>query len=213
MPRRRRDADVATRDRELLVVLEGGFDRAARRAGDHLVCAPGCSDCCHGPFPITPLDVRRLREGLRQLEETDPPRAAALRCRAGAAVETLADGFPGDPDSGRVRNDLDELDRFFERHRALACPALDRSGRCELYAHRPVGCRDYGPPLLYDGEPAPPCPLCFNDATSDEIEDCRYTPDPTGLEGEILAQLVEGPDDEWQTLIAFVLAGDDPRHL
>ena len=207
MPRRRGDVDIAGKDRELLVVLEQGFAQAARRAGDHLVCAPGCSDCCHGPFPITPLDVRRLRDGLRELERKDPERAAGLRRRARVAVEVLAEGFPGDPASGRIRIDMDELDRFFERHRAMACPALDAAGRCELYQHRPVGCRDYGPPLVYDGEPAPPCPLCFKDATPDEVERCRYEPDPTDIESEILAQLVEGPDEEWQTLIAFALAG------
>ena len=202
--------DTAARDAELLQQLEKSFGRSADQAGDHLVCAPGCSDCCHGPFPVTPLDVSRLRRGLAALARRDAERARALGRRARAAVAVLTPGFPGEPRRGSLDANVQALDRFFERHATLACPALDAAGRCELYEHRPVSCREYGPPLRYGDERAAPCPLCFTKASPQEIERCRYTPDPDGLEEAILARLVEAADGEpggdWQTLIAFALA-------
>jgi Fe-S-cluster containining protein len=201
--------DVETRDAELLQVLDAGFERVARRSGTHLACRPGCSECCHGPFPVTPLDVQRLRRGIRTLEQRDPARAAAVRARARAAVATMHDGYPGDSRSGRLDAGIEELDGFFERHGGLACPALDEHGRCELYDHRPVGCRDFGPPLRFDDELVAPCRLCFAEASADEIERCRYEPDPDGLEDGILSDLVDEPGGQWQTLIAFALAEPD----
>ena len=68
-----------------------------------------------------------------------------------------------------------------------------------------LSCRNFGPPLRFHDERARPCRLCFTEASAEEIERCRYTPDPDGLEERILADLVERPGTEWQTLIAFVL--------
>ncbi|HXV77577.1 MAG TPA: YkgJ family cysteine cluster protein [Candidatus Polarisedimenticolaceae bacterium] len=200
----RRDLDRG--DRELLRVIDAEFDRAARAAAHWLACAPGCDACCHGPFPITPLDVRRLVAGLGRLERRDPRRAGAIRARAQAAVGRMAAGYPGDPDSGALDDDSAALDRFFDLHAALACPALDpRSGRCELYAWRPVSCRSYGPPARYAGDDLPPCDLCFRGAPVEVVERCRVEPDPDGIEQALIASLGVAPDDEWETLIAFAL--------
>ncbi|HEY4562240.1 MAG TPA: YkgJ family cysteine cluster protein, partial [Thermoanaerobaculia bacterium] len=65
-------------DRRLLQVVDGAMAEAARRAGSWLACRPGCTECCHGPFPINRLDARRLREGMERLAETDPERARAV---------------------------------------------------------------------------------------------------------------------------------------
>ena len=186
-------------------MIERDFSESARRAGDWLVCRPGCTECCIGPFPITRLDALRLREGLAALE---PARAAAVVARARNAVAELEDGFPGDHAAGRLADDEAALDRFFERHAARACPALDTtSGRCELYEARPVSCRTYGPPVSFAGEPAPPCRLCFVGADPATIERCRFEPDPEGLEQRVLAKLGFTAGEDWETLIAFALAG------
>ena len=196
--------DVA--DRELCATLDRQFKAAARRAGELLVCRAGCDACCRGPFPITRLDARRLRAGLDRLERDDPHAARAIHDRAARAVETLRDGFPGDPRSGSLCRDEAALDRFFERHAALDCPALaPDSGRCELYAARPVSCRTYGPPVRFGDVASPPCDLCFRNATPGEIEACRFAPDEEGLEEAILRAIgAQGPDD-WETLVAFAL--------
>jgi Fe-S-cluster containining protein len=204
----RRSESVEQLDRRLLGVLDDGWRRAAECAGSWLECGPGCSDCCHGPFPVTGLDVRRLRGGLHELRGRSPQRAAAVECRAREAVATLKDGFAGDFATGRLVHDQAVLDRCFERHRSLPCPALDSgSGRCELYAARPVACRTYGPPVRFGDVLVAPCRLCFRGADARTVARCRFEPDPEGLEQAILARLGVAPGEDWETLIAFALAG------
>lgn len=186
-------------DSRLLRVVDDAFAEAARRAGSHLACRPGCTECCHGPFPINALDARRLREGLSELAARDPERAAAVRRRAQDQLPRLREGFPGDPETGILEED-DEP--YFTRHGALPCPALDPgTGRCDLYTHRPLSCRTFGPPVRFGESDLPPCRLCFVDASPETVEACRVEPDPDGLEDCLLDEI----EDE-ETLVAFALA-------
>jgi Fe-S-cluster containining protein len=199
-------AELRRADERLLLRLERDFAEAARRAGERLACRPGCSECCIGPFPVTRLDAWRLRRGLAELERTDPARAAALLERARAAVSLLAESYPGDPAIGRLEAGAAQLDRFFQRHGSLACPVLDPgSGRCDLYAWRPVACRIYGPPARFGEQESPPCRLCFEGAPPEEIEACRMEPDREGLEQRVLAGMGVTGGDDWETLIPFPL--------
>ncbi len=117
---------IDARDRTLVQIVDAALAEAARKSGPWLVCRPGCTQCCLGPFMITELDARRLRRALKDLEAADPERAARIRERARrvAAIqdETLLDDEP--------------------------CPVLDpETGLCELYAARPITCRTFGPPV------------------------------------------------------------------
>jgi len=193
-------------DRALLEAVDGALARAAHRAGAHLVCRPGCTDCCIGPFAITRLDALRLRRGLERLAAADPERAAAVVVRARAAWHEIGDGFPGDPSTGRLGDDDDAEAAFVERHAGEPCPALDpASGRCDLYAHRPLVCRFFGPPVRLGGEGFPPCRLCFVTAGPAEVEACRVEPDPEGLEEALLDRLEAERGPGWETVVAFVL--------
>lgn len=199
--------DVDAGDRRLLETIEQAFDRVRRRSGQQLVCRAGCDACCHGPFPITALDARRLRAGIAAAE---PERAQAIRSRAGAVVERLRDGFPGDVATGRPVDDPDVLDAFFERHAGLACPVLDPvSGRCELYESRPVACRLHGPPSRFRGVDVPPCDLCFREADAAEIEACRLDTGTEPLEASLLEAVDDAPGAEWATLIAWAVCAAD----
>jgi Fe-S-cluster containining protein len=141
-----------------------------------------------------------------ELESNEPDRAGRVRCRAGLAAEQLAAHFPGDASNGRLSSDESALDTFFARYRKLACPALDpESGRCDLYAWRPVACRTYGPPLRFGSERADPCPKCFQGASAEDVERARIEPDRGGLEQALLDRIGQGPDEPEQTLIAHVL--------
>jgi Fe-S-cluster containining protein len=183
--------------------------RAARLAGPNLACRPGCSECCHGPFPITRLDAWRLREGLAALRARDPRRAAAILERAQRTVERFREGFPGDGVTGRLSGDEEAEDRFFERHAGVPCPVLDPATQtCDLYDHRPVSCRTYGPPVRFGGQDLPPCRLCFQDAPAGTIEACRVEPDPDHLERTVLERLERGDGDASETVIAYAVIGD-----
>jgi Fe-S-cluster containining protein len=200
-------------DRRLLRVVDGALAAGAKLAGDRLACRVGCTECCVGPFPISQLDARRLREGLAELRERDPARAAGITRRAEASVRALRRGFPGDPGTGRLDENEAARARFFERHEARPCPALDTStGACELYAARPLTCRSYGPPLRVAQEDLPPCRLCFVGATARTIERCRVPIDPEGLEDRVLQRMQrDGQPAIPETLVAFALADAPPR--
>lgn len=206
-PHRRAPQPLIQEDRRLLTAIDGVFESAARRAGEHLLCGAGCTPCCIGPFPITALDAWRLQEGLRELRERDPERAGAVTARARAASEILSQDFPGESSEGTLDgSDERRLDDFFARHASAACPVLDpATGRCDLYASRPIPCRIFGPPLLYGEEKAPPCSLCFREASTAEIERSRVEPDPEGIEDGALARHWRGKDAERETLIAFAV--------
>lgn len=200
-------------DATLLRRVDTALAAGVRRAGDRLACRLGCTECCIGPFPITQLDARRLADGLRELHDREPRRAAAIRRRARVALRALRHGFPGDSRSGRLNEDEAARERFLERHAAQPCPVLDpKTGACELYAARPLTCRSYGPPLRVGREDQPPCRLCFVGAGDREIERCRVALDPGGLEDRLLQRLWrEGEPAASETLIACALAGDPER--
>lgn len=202
---------IAREDRRLLKVAGEAMAEAARRAsredgGSWLACRPGCTECCHGPFPINQLDARRLREGMAELATRDPERAAAVAGRARAQISVLREGFPGDPATGLLEDDDEAAEPYFARHGSLPCPALDpETGRCDLYAHRPLSCRTFGPPVRIGDTALPPCHLCFQGADAEAIESCRVEPDPHGVEDRIVGRL-----GEEETLIALVLTGSAP---
>ncbi|HET9209998.1 MAG TPA: YkgJ family cysteine cluster protein [Thermoanaerobaculia bacterium] len=189
-------------DRRLLQEMDEVMAEAARRAGSWLACRPGCAECCHGPFSINRLDARRLREGMVALMQTDPERAWAVVSRAREQLPILREDFPGDPETGVLADGGAAADPYFTRHGSLPCPALDpATGRCDLYAWRPLTCRTFGPPVRIGESALPPCRLCFQGAPAEMVEACRVEPDPHGLEDRLLAPL-----GEEETLIAFALA-------
>src|SRR5260370_3007893 len=89
-----------TRDQALVQIVDWALADATRRSGHWLVCRPGCTQCCIGPFPINQLDAARLQQGLRDLEKQAPERAARIRERARESVARLSPEFPGDPATG-----------------------------------------------------------------------------------------------------------------
>jgi len=152
---------------DLIQIVDAALAESARKAGTWLVCRPGCCECCVGPFPISVLDAQRLREGLSGLETSDPQRAARVRARARAWVES--DEEP--------------------------CPALDPgTGTCDLYTSRPLTCRTFGPPVRCESGGLAVCELCFDGATAEEIEACVVeldvgSLDPTEGEETVAAAL------------------------
>jgi len=199
-------------DADLTGAVDAVIAGAARRAGPQLVCRAGCSECCIGPLPITRLDAWRLREGLEALRQSDPARAAVIQERARAAVERLRQDFPGDAERGLLRGDEQAEDRLLERHSDMPCPVLDPATQtCDLYAHRPISCRTYGPPVRFNGQDLPPCRLCFTTAAPEAVEASRVEPDKDGLERAILQRLKRDDGESRETLIAWAVLDPGSR--
>jgi Fe-S-cluster containining protein len=189
-------------DIELVQIMDAALAEAARRAGDWLVCRPGCSQCCHGAFAVGPLDAERLRTGMDALRSTNPALAADLERRAAEWVAEYGAGFPGDMATGTLGESEDEQERFEEFANDAACPALDTAtGRCDVYAWRPMTCRVFGPPVrMGEGDALGHCELCFAGASTDEVAACEMVP-PHELE----AALVEEIGTTGETVVAFAL--------
>src|SRR5579863_8276599 len=165
-------------DSELVQIMDAALAEAARRAGEWLVCRPGCTQCCYGAFVINQLDAARLREGMDILRRQDPDRAHEVERRAAAWIAEFGSNFPGDVKTGLLGESDEERAGFEDFADDAACPALDpASGRCDVYEWRPMTCRVFGPPVRTEadggGSGLGHCELCFEGATPDEIAGCE----------------------------------------
>lgn len=196
---------IQIREAKLLQSIDASLADAARRAGDLLACRIGCSQCCYGAFAINGLDAARLREGMTSLRATDPALATAIEGRARAWLAECGHGFPGDPETGALGTSEADLAQFEDFANDAACPALDPStGRCDVYAWRPMTCRVFGPPVRSVNESGAEglghCELCFIGASQEQIAACEM-PVPHALEAELLERI--GSHDE--TIVVFAL--------
>jgi Fe-S-cluster containining protein len=192
-------------DERLLQIVDNALAETAARSGAWLVCKAGCNQCCSGAFAVNELDAERLRAGQKELEGTDPDRARRVRERADAYVDRTRGSFPGDPGSGRLGEDEASQIAFEDFANEEVCPVLDtETGTCDLYAHRPMTCRVFGPPVRsQDGLGV--CELCYVGASVEEIAACEMRPDPGNLESDLLADLRASGLDRGSSVVAYVL--------
>jgi Fe-S-cluster containining protein len=193
---------LPARDSGLVQIMDASLAEAARRAGPWLACRVGCTQCCHGAFSITALDAERLRGGIEALHAADPELAAEVARRARAWIDEHGPDFPGDVSTGLLGTSSDQQEEFEEFANDAPCPALDpATGRCDVYAWRPMTCRVFGPPVrVGEGDVLGCCELCFVGATEEDIASCEM-PVPHELEAELLAET----GDAGETVVAFAL--------
>jgi Fe-S-cluster containining protein len=189
-------------DVQLVQIMDAALAEAARRAGPWLVCREGCTPCCHGAFAINTLDAERLRSGMAAVRSTDPSLAAVLEERARAWIAEHGPAFPGDPLTGSLGDSEADQQAFENFANDAPCPALDLgTGRCDVYAWRPMTCRVFGPPVrMDDGDALGCCELCFHGATEAEIAACEM-PVPHELEARLVSELEPAAD----TVVAYAL--------
>ena len=210
--RQHRLAELVDQDGQLLQIMDAALADAGRRAGEHLACRPGCTQCCHGAFAINELDARRLTRAMHSMRVADPERAFRIERRARDYVAEFGDVFPGDPATGILGQTEEDEEAFEEFANDAACPALDpETGLCEVYEARPMTCRVFGPPVRVEGEGEAysVCELCFTTASEEEIAACAMDA-PYAEEERLLADLAEshGPGEplkDPETIVAFCL--------
>ena len=204
---------LPARDAELVQIMDASLADAAGRAGEFLACRIGCTQCCHGAFAINALDAARLRAGMAELRGTDPLLAAEIERRARAWLAEYGSDFPGDRNSGVLGSSPEDQSHFEDFAEDAACPALDpATGRCDVYAWRPMTCRVFGPPVRATGEDGAEglghCELCFMGAKPEQVAACEM-PVPHDLEAELLDEI--GAD--FETVVAFALLPDRREFL
>lgn len=195
---------LPTKDQELVQIVDAALAEAARRAGDWLVCRVGCTQCCYGAFAINALDALRLKAGMEVLRGAEPALAAEIERRARAWIEEHGPEFPGNPATGVLGETKAERERFEEFANEAACPALDpATGRCDVYARRPMTCRVFGPPIRMDagmGDALGHCELCFTGASEDRVRACEMA-----VPHELEAQVLDEVGEKGETVVAFAL--------
>jgi Fe-S-cluster containining protein len=190
----------------LIQIVDAAVADAYRRGGSHLVCHPGCSQCCIGVFPIAHEDAARLREGLAALEQTDPQKAARVHERVADSLTRLDPWFPGDRTTGILNADHEAAILFEEFANDEPCPVLDPDlGTCDLYENRPILCRTFGPPMRTEENNLATCELCFIHATTEEIAASEVDPTLPALEEASNEAFNRAQNLHGQTLIAYAL--------
>ena len=218
---------------DLIQIVTAALASATLRSGPHLVCRPGCTQCCIGVFPIAQQDAARLREGLASLTQTDPARAARIHARVAASLTRLDPWFPGGRDPGDLAtygilsdSEDEQSTTLFEAGSPTSglcslgweefandepCPILDpATGTCDLYSHRPIVCRTFGPPIQTPGDEGETnlatCELCYIHATTAEIAACELDPAISALEAASNEAFNAAHNLHGETLIAYALS-------
>jgi Fe-S-cluster containining protein len=207
---------ILRQDAQLIQIVDAALADATRRAGPHLACRPGCTQCCYGAFAISPLDALRLRTAMVSMTDAQPAQAAAIAERASQYLAKFGTGFPGDQATGILGTSQEDLAAFEDFANDVPCPALDpESGLCDLYAARPMTCRVFGPPVRMsqaqpasqetgDDEGLAVCELCFTEASAEEIAATEMTV-PYAEERLLLDQLQQDEPGTGDTIIAYCL--------
>jgi len=200
--------EVRRQDTGLIQIVDAALADATRRAGRHLACRPGCTQCCYGAFAVSTLDAMRLRNAMAEMAATDPAQAAAISSRAARYLDAFGADFPGNRVTGVLGASEEEQSAFEEFANDAACPALNpESGLCEVYAARPMTCRIFGPPVRMDADTESGlavCELCFTEATQDEIAVAEMVV-PHDEEQRVLGLLEETGSGPGDTIVAYCL--------
>ena len=195
-----------TVNNSLIQIVDAALASATERGAHHLVCRPGCSQCCIGVFPIAQQDAARLREGLEILRQTNPGKAESIHHRVATSLARLEPWFPGDATSGILSDDYESAILFEEFANDEPCPVLDLdTGTCDLYEHRPILCRTFGPPMRTPEDNLGTCELCFIHATTEEIAACELDPTIPQQEERSNREFDEANKVRGETLVAFAL--------
>ena len=200
------EAELCSRDGELLQILDNWLVRDNERGGEHIACRSGCAQCCVGVFSINRLDALRLQRGLSELADRDLERAQRVLQRAAESLERTVEFFPGDAETGILDESAEAEEVFEDFANDEPCPALDPAAlTCDLYEHRPLTCRVYGPPVRTEGGLGV-CELCFTKASTEEIAAAEVPLDGENIEAALnrdLEQVAGGG----KTIVAFALLG------
>ncbi len=205
---RQSEAHFRQLDQGFVALVDGNFQDAAGRSGPHLLCRPGCSQCCVGVFAIGPADVLRAQQGLAELDRDDPERSARLRARAVTSWDRVNGQFPGDIASGLLHTDggVEFANSFEDFGNQEICPALDPgTGTCDLYQARPHTCRVFGPPIA-TSEGFGVCELCFQNARPEEVAAAAMTPEPDDLSKALDQAALDASAPPGETILTFVLS-------
>jgi Fe-S-cluster containining protein len=120
---------------------DASFARVAQLHPQAVACRPGCDDCCHALFDLSPMEAVSLALAFLDLPR-QTRREVRRRGQKASAIfdQTMKQAFSL---RGEQRLGVLSLAR-------VPCPLLE-NGQCLLYETRPLTCRLYGVPVNVEG--------------------------------------------------------------
>lgn len=135
--------------RQLVQRVEAFAQEVRHRYPTQITCHAGCDGCCYQHFTIFPVESQHLASAVAALSLHERQRLRRDLIASETPLEVVGEPRP--------------------------CVLLE-SGRCRLYAGRPLICRMHGYPLFSqmiehaEGRKRDCCPLNFTDIPLEEIE-------------------------------------------
>ena len=147
-------------------------------------------------------------EGLAALTQTRPRtrRRAPSHFRVAESLSRLGPHFPGDPATGILAADSEDSLLFEDFGNDEPCPVLDPvAGTCDLYGHRPIVCRTFGPPMRTTEGNLATCELCYITASTEEIIASELDPTMPEIEARSNTAYNALHKLRGETVVAFAL--------
>jgi Predicted Fe-S-cluster oxidoreductase len=104
--------------------------------------AGGCTACCHGPFDISAADAELVSDAVGRLPAGERDTAVARATAVLDRMRAIEPGWTAPYDVAAIGEG--QFDRLTEALADEPCPLLDDTGRCRIYADRPLVCRLIG---------------------------------------------------------------------
>lgn len=127
---------------KLRAQADGAFAKVAAEFPAEINCKPGCDDCCHALFDLSPVEALALALGFMELPRDQRRQALKRGKKAAAQFDKVMQQAMGQEGDERIMS--------FSRAR-IRCPLL-QDQRCLLYHERPLTCRLYGIPVAVQGK-------------------------------------------------------------
>ncbi len=141
---------IFTRYEALVAETDALFAHVRNNFPDCVICAQGCSDCCHALFDLSLVEAMYLNAKFMESLEHGRKRSDVLSRAADLdrkLVRMKRDFYKETKDGKSAEEIMHEAALV-----RVPCPLLDEENACILYDCRPITCRLYGIPLNIQGK-------------------------------------------------------------
>jgi Fe-S-cluster containining protein len=128
--------------RSLLGQLDEWFARGRHAARGCVPCRGGCTACCHGPFDISAADAELVTDAVGRLAAGERDLVVARATTLLDRMRAMEPGWTAPYEIAAIGEQ--RFDRLTDALAEVPCPLLDDTGRCRIYADRPLVCRLIG---------------------------------------------------------------------
>ncbi len=192
----------------LIQIVDAAVADAYRRGGSTSSANPAAPNAASASSPSPTKTRPASAKASKPSTKPTLKNASSIRTRVADSLTRLDPWFPGDLATGILNEDHEAAILFEEFANDEPCPVLDlEHGTCDLYEHRPILCRTFGPPMRTEENNLATCELCYIHASTEEIAACELDPTIPAQEEASNEAYNAAHGLHGQTLIAYALRG------